>query len=322
MANNANRLLLIDLALGNKTASVTQVKFGTASCTAALTVTGTAFKHYLYYLTMPVTNTTAVTVCTSAAVTCHAYLASYWNVNQTTPLGAVTNRNDANSVTQHAVTLTTLNNDSRIFTELTGSKATSMTLGFLAPASILATSGQFSNPLNSAAGHVYTNALPLGGGACSYAVTGTFSSANTAELMAVEIVPSCQQGFAKTSFAEPEMERIENTPTTTPTPTPTLTPVRVFSGVVAAPNVSKSGEPIRFRVGLEHPAKVHLTLVNVAGERIYQDEFAGGVGENEYNWDLDNQSGSPVASGLYIYVIQVDDGNGVKTFKGKVAVIL
>jgi sugar lactone lactonase YvrE len=101
----------------------------------------------------------------------------------------------------------------------------------------------------------------------------------------------------------------------------TPTPVRAFLGVAAAPNVSKDGEPIRFLVNLEHPAKVHLTLVNVMGERIFQDKFTGGAGENEYSWDLENQSGTQVASGLYIYTLNIDDGKGVKTFKGKVAVV-
>jgi hypothetical protein len=103
---------------------------------------------------------------------------------------------------------------------------------------------------------------------------------------------------------------------TTPTLTPTLTPW-THSRVVAAPNLSMDGAPIQFRVNLENPSAIQLSIYNILGERVYSTEVPGNAGLNQVEWDLQNLSGSPVAAGLYIY--QARAGNG--TYGGKVVVI-
>jgi hypothetical protein len=87
--------------------------------------------------------------------------------------------------------------------------------------------------------------------------------------------------------------------------------------VVAVPNVSRNGENIEFRVHLEQAGNIQLALYSIAGERVYEKEARGMAGMNLVDWKLQNQAGSPVASGLYLYRIQVDG----KVYSGKVAII-
>lgn len=87
------------------------------------------------------------------------------------------------------------------------------------------------------------------------------------------------------------------------------------------PNVSRGGEPILFFVNLVNPAKMDLNLFNISGEKIFEETSQGNAGVNTLNWGLSNQSGSPIASGLYIYVLTADDGVAPRTQRGKVVVI-
>ena len=87
--------------------------------------------------------------------------------------------------------------------------------------------------------------------------------------------------------------------------------------VMAAPNVSRNGSPIQFRVTLGQPGEIQLTLFTVAGEKVYEAEFQGQAAVNHLTWDLANQSGSQVASGCFIYKVHTNEG----AFTGKVAVL-
>ncbi len=121
-----------------------------------------------------------------------------------------------------------------------------------------------------------------------------------------------------------------NTPTSTPTPntggqaregdqaTPTGT-VTNWNGrvVIAAPNISVSGEPVNFKVNLQQSAPIQINLYNILGERVYSANLSGNAGLNQVEWDLVNTSGSQVASGLYIYQVHV----GAVVYGGKVVVI-
>jgi hypothetical protein len=89
----------------------------------------------------------------------------------------------------------------------------------------------------------------------------------------------------------------------------------------AFPNPSRNGEPIRFRLLLDKPASVELFLFNLTGEKIYETTLPGNAGPNDYLWLLKNQQGFPVASGLYLYVFQVRDGNETRVYKGKISII-
>ena len=111
------------------------------------------------------------------------------------------------------------------------------------------------------------------------------------------------------------------TPKATFTPTATATATPSFSGLaIAAPNVSRNGEPIKFLVNLDKPSQIRLSLFSITGESVFQESTMGNMGINTLSWGLQNQAGSPVASGLYIFQLQADDGRGKRSQTGKVAV--
>lgn len=115
----------------------------------------------------------------------------------------------------------------------------------------------------------------------------------------------------------------KSTATATPTPTPSLTPTPqpgTFQ-VVAAPNLSMGGEPVRFMVNLGRPAEIQLSLFALTGEQVYSTQVQGNAGLNDMVWNLQNSAGQGIASGLYIYVLRVDNGQGQETKVGKIIVI-
>ena len=106
-----------------------------------------------------------------------------------------------------------------------------------------------------------------------------------------------------------------------PTPIPSMTFGNRDLSVLAAPNLSRNGEPIKFMVYLDKEKQITLSLFTVTGEIVYNLSFSGKMGLNTINWPLQNQEGSQVASGLYLYMIQTDDGISTNTNLGKVVVI-
>jgi hypothetical protein len=114
--------------------------------------------------------------------------------------------------------------------------------------------------------------------------------------------------------------------TLTPTPvlalSPTATPVVLQAkGIRALPNVSKSGQPIQFNVNLTQNAVIRLSLFTPTGELVYQTQVSGEAGANNLTWFLKNRAGIPVASGLYIYVIQITGAEGNSVQRGQVMVL-
>lgn len=101
------------------------------------------------------------------------------------------------------------------------------------------------------------------------------------------------------------------TPTFTPcgwpgnTCTPTATPPSAFS-VVAAPNVTNGQTPVTFAVELPSPSQITLSVFDIAGEQVYTSSTNGSAGLNSLPWPPKNQDGEPLASGIYIYVIQAN----------------
>jgi hypothetical protein len=91
--------------------------------------------------------------------------------------------------------------------------------------------------------------------------------------------------------------------------------------MVAAPNISRDGVPIQFRVGLGQPGEIQLSLFAVTGEKVFEEKIQGHTGENMMTWNLANQRGSSVASGLYLFVIQPPTGAEAGPWTGKVVVI-
>jgi len=57
------------------------------------------------------------------------------------------------------------------------------------------------------------------------------------------------------------------------------------------------------------PAACTLRIYTVAGDLVYEIRHTSGLGNIE--WDTNNTSGEPVASGSYIYRLQTTDGDGV-----------
>ncbi|HTC20025.1 MAG TPA: T9SS type A sorting domain-containing protein, partial [bacterium] len=112
------------------------------------------------------------------------------------------------------------------------------------------------------------------------------------------------------------------TPTITPSPTQTPSPTPDAAAfAIAAPNVSKGGEPIKFLVNLNQPSTIDLVLFNVSGEKIFETSLQGNSGWNSLPWNLENRLGGQVASGLYFYRIEATGAAAVSTRMGKVAVL-
>ncbi len=104
------------------------------------------------------------------------------------------------------------------------------------------------------------------------------------------------------------------------TPTPTPIPGLITSAV-AAPNLSTGGEPIKFRVNLNSPARIQLKLFALTGEQVFSAQDEGNAGLNTLDWNLQNGDGQAVASGLYIYVLRANDGQSQETRMGKVVIL-
>jgi len=123
-----------------------------------------------------------------------------------------------------------------------------------------------------------------------------------------------------------------STPTPTATLTPTVTPVEtstvtstptssvLLQSAVAAPNISRNGQPIIFMINLGGNAMVQLNLYSLMGEEVYSDTIYGNAGINNITWLLRNKTQIPVASGIYIFTIQVNNGYETVTKTGKVLV--
>ncbi|GEM_PF-1731931 len=110
------------------------------------------------------------------------------------------------------------------------------------------------------------------------------------------------------------------TPTATPTSTPSATPTAAWF-TLAAPNVSRNEEPIKFYVNLDEAGKISMQLFSLSGEQIFEESFQGDRGVNSLSWNLENNSGGQVASGLYIYVLTTGDGASKRSQRGKVVVV-
>jgi hypothetical protein len=111
-----------------------------------------------------------------------------------------------------------------------------------------------------------------------------------------------------------------STPTCTPSVTSTLTASTLLLSTVAGPNVSRNGEPIKFMVNLGASASVQLNLFSLTGEEVFSETLQGNSGMNTILWLLRNKAQMPVASGIYIFTIQANDGYETVKSTGKVLV--
>ncbi|MFQ6043052.1 MAG: gliding motility-associated C-terminal domain-containing protein, partial [Candidatus Poribacteria bacterium] len=94
--------------------------------------------------------------------------------------------------------------------------------------------------------------------------------------------------------------------------------------VIAYPNPAKNEDVVTIRFKLTRTADVTLKIYNVAGEIIYTEERKNAIGRiNEwFAWDGKNQAKLPVASGVYIYILEAESSAGQKVRRsGKIAVV-
>jgi hypothetical protein len=110
------------------------------------------------------------------------------------------------------------------------------------------------------------------------------------------------------------------TPTIVNTQTPTPTSSGLLLSAVAGPNISRNDEPIKFMINLGGNASVQLNLYSLMGEEVFSKTIYGNAGMNTITWLVRNNSQVPVASGLYIYTIQVNNGYETVTKTGKILV--
>jgi len=119
--------------------------------------------------------------------------------------------------------------------------------------------------------------------------------------------------------AKPLAQTAGDRPTPTMTPTASVTSTPTLPMVAVLPNISRGGESILFKVQSDQGSPVQLSLFSVMGEQVLQTSFAGDSGG--YLWKLGNQSGNPVASGLYIYVLRFKQGGQDAVYRGKISVL-
>lgn len=132
---------------------------------------------------------------------------------------------------------------------------------------------------------------------------------------------NCPGSTGGTASAAEIREVTVVSPTYTPTVSLTAGTTLLVYSVVPAPNISLNGQEVHLRLTLGRPAAVHLAVFALTGEKIFQESIEGKSGLNDLVWGVKNQDGRAVASGLYIYSLQVDDGNGSERRTGKIAVI-
>ncbi len=260
------------------------------------------------------THNVVVTINDTTARVLHAGALSYRGVNQSSPIGANT-FSDQGSSTSHSLSLTTTSTNSLLVGMCTSyGTGTGITPG----------SGQLQKWLqtdnNETEGDDKATST-----AGSYNLSYNLSSSHSADLLAVEVkaantscIPVGAAFPLLNTSAGSETSSMEGTVTSTPTVAPTpKSPLTVM----ARPNVSRDGAPVHFNFNLAKPAAIHLVLFALTGEQVYQAQATGAAGSNDILWDLRNSVGSPVSSGLYVYVLTADDGEANALVMGKVAII-
>jgi hypothetical protein len=106
-------------------------------------------------------------------------------------------------------------------------------------------------------------------------------------------------------FSEAQLAAIKNQDSLAVTlglGTPTLDG-RPLPVVRAVPNISYDNEPIDFQVSLNSSALLKLTLFSITGERVFNSEEQASAGNSRLIWNIQNNGGQTVASGLYIYLL-------------------
>jgi len=254
----------------------------------------------------------------------------YSNVNQTTPVGATASYVSCQSTSSPGYTLNTKSADSVISGMLVVSGNPAIAPGGGQSAILTQTDGS----------HIVTQEVDdqLTASAGAYPMSYTLSSTQYYIYEAIEIEQAaCVQSNVKvsplvdtgvkgtttpgiTAEAKTATPTSSFTPTATMTVTVTPTDSGLLQGVVAGPNISRNGEPVKFMVNLGGSATIQLHLFSLTGEEVFSENIQGNAGLNTLLWLLRNKGQAPVASGLYVYTIQVNNGYEMLTKTGKVLV--
>jgi len=104
-------------------------------------------------------------------------------------------------------------------------------------------------------------------------------------------------------------------PTSTATSTPNPSAVTVW------PTVSKGGQSILFKAPSDKGTPIQLSIHSQSGQPVFQTTFSKTGRSGGHVWRLQNQSGAPVAGGVYVYVLSFKQQGQSVTAQGKVTVV-
>lgn len=90
--------------------------------------------------------------------------------------------------------------------------------------------------------------------------------------------------------------------------------------VTSYPNPVRTG-PAKFDFTLTVASTVDIDLYTLKGDRVFHQTQAFAAGANTFNWDLVNNSGSGIATGVYLLRITANDGQSTIRASRKVMVI-
>jgi hypothetical protein len=263
------------------TNTATHTSTNTATNTATVTSSNTATRTSTDTATQTATNTATLTP---------AITSTFTNTATNTPMNTA-----SSSATQTATNTATL-------TPAVSSTFTNTATNTASPtATHTATKTASSTATNSATStatqtttHTPTN-------------TATVTSTDTKMNTPTATFTSTPTNSATSTFSPlPTLTRTD-TPTITATYTPTLSPDIVIS--VPFPNPS-SGSPITFNVQAPGEATVTMDVFTLAFRKIYSQTVQIDGSQN-FQWDLKDFSGTPVANGVYYVRIHVSGNPSV-----------
>ena len=287
------------------TNSVTNTATNTASNTAVNTATQTATNTATNSATNTARNTASNTATNTATVT-----SSYTPTNTAT--SSVTNT--ATNTASNTATNTTTNTATVPNTNTTTNTATQTAVN----TSTNTASSTATNTATPTSTNTATSSSTLTG-------TSTLTATNTTIGTAVNTLTATPTRTPTATLTQTSSNTpaYTSTPTLTATSTISATPTAsaLLISALAEPNISRNSQPIDFVIDLGGNASIQLSLYTLLGEEVFSETILGNPGVNTIVWNLKNQSLATVASGIYIYVIEVNNGSETANKTGKVMVI-
>ena len=91
--------------------------------------------------------------------------------------------------------------------------------------------------------------------------------------------------------------------------------------VFAYPNPVRGDGPVTFQYSLPNDGRITIKVFTLTGDLVYKESFSSQEGQRTRPWNLENNKGKSLATGLYIYSIEMDDGSTNKSVIKKLAII-